>query len=130
MASKPRKAVQTATGQQVRAWYAADPSRVPEDAPFTLVDRNGNPARGRLKPSAITTYNEGNDEGFVYAEGNVKTVTLPYTQVSPKGRKTKKTVNLPLSDIRTLAGAPEGKGPLSQAALAKAGDAYAASLKG
>lgn len=112
-----------ATAKTVRAFFRQNPDLVPEGAEKFLNEK----ARGRMPRVVSEIFAE--KSGMVYAEGNTETVTLTYRHTQPSGRTVKKTVDLPLAEVRRLAGDKAGKrGRLSAAALEAAGEAYPKSL--
>lgn len=118
------KNIKTATPADVRTFLTANPDLIPEGS--TVGDR------GRLSQAVKDVYVAHHpDTEIVKAPTVVQknvTKTLTYTHIQPSGKKVKKTVDLPVAEIRALAGAkPVGR--LSAAAMEKAGEAYAAQAK-
>lgn len=113
----------------VRQFFTDNPGLVPEgDKTVGTPPEIG--FRGRVSAKAKQIFAEKNPN-TVFAEGksapkNAATQTLTYQHRQPSGRTVKKTVDLPLSEIRSLAGdAAATRGRLTPAALEAAGNAYA-----
>lgn len=120
-----KRKVTPAIAKDVRSFFKQHTDLVPEGAEKSLAQG----ARGRLNPKAVEVFNA--QSGMVYAEGNKAepTVTIPVTKADANGRSRTRKVEVPVSGARALAGDLAGaRGRLSPAALAGAGEAYAASL--
>lgn len=85
-------------------------------------------ARGRLHPDVRDAYNADRKPSEQYRETAPKTVQISYKHTTASGTRTKR-VFIPETEARTLAGDKAGaRGPLSKAALAAAGEAFAKAL--
>lgn len=94
----------------------------------SLVGKGPNGARGRLAPTAVEDF-ESQVKGYVYAgEKSVKeqrTITLPATKPNARGARLKRPTELPVSQVRALAGHKPGQvGRISSADIAKATEAF------
>lgn len=109
-----------ATSKDVRNWYAKPKNRngLPEKAHKSIETS----CKGRVNTDAIKKFNaHSHEHGMKYAEGQEPVVALTYKAKNHR----QVTVHLPRSEVRALAGKPNGKGPLSKADLTFAGEVYA-----
>jgi hypothetical protein len=102
----------------IRKAFAAGEFSVPDGTNLASVTA---PIRGRLNPAIAAAYVAAN-KGTIYSEKSVaekRMVTLPLVKRSAKGASLKRPEAFPVSEVRTLAGAPS-KGRLSREHLATA----------
>lgn len=120
-----------ADSKTVRSYFLENPKFVPEG------DKTVGPksaGRGRISQPAREVFAKKTGVvGFYEKPSKVKsvpqTVTLTYKHVQPSGRKVNKTVDLSMTEVRTLLGpeAPQ-RGRLSAASLEAASVAYVETL--
>lgn len=98
----------------------------PDAALASLVGKNGDGrVRGRLNPLAVEAFNS-QVKGEQYAgeksqvEGAGKSITLPLTKMTAAGARVKRPEDMPLREVRRLAGVEGKKGRLSKDDVARA----------
>lgn len=119
--SKSLKSVPLTTSE-VRAFYAENPTLIPEGAEKCV--RVGN--KGRVSPAAVKVVEKATGRKFGEGASVKNLVTVEYIKPNAKGAKIRKSVLLPITEVRALAGVPSAqKGRPSKAMFAKAGEALA-----
>jgi len=112
-----------ATSKDVRLFFDNHKKMIPAGAEKSVQVS----CKGRIKPEAIAVFNK--HSGMQYTEGNRRHIDVPYVKMSADGKRLRRIVSLPEPEVRMLCAKVAGKrGPLSQAALAYAGEQYAKTL--
>lgn len=120
-----------ATAPVVRAAFAEGLFTVPEGvSDASLVGTNGGPVRGRIHPALVAALVAAHPRKFVAPEPSSNAAPKVEKTVAVERRNAKgrllKPANLPISEVRALAGKPGSKGRLGAADLKAAAAALAA----
>lgn len=110
------KQVRKALGSDVRAYFQANPERIPEGKTIGK--------RGRFAPEVQKRFNEDNKGSMRYTEGNVKTIPLKVRVESKKtpGNFRNEVRDFPVDVVRAAAGLDGRRGPLPKTALVTAAE--------
>lgn len=95
----------------VREWAVANLDKIADDGHKCLSDN----ARGRLHPEVVTAFNRSH-RTKQYGVGTKveKTVKVLVSPDASEGRKTPRTVTMPISEVRSLAGVEGRRGRISK----------------
>ncbi len=119
--SKSLKSVPLTTSE-VRAYFAENPTKIPAGAEKCV--RVGN--KGRVSPAAVAVVEKATGRKFGEGASVKNLVTVEYVKPNARGAKIRKSVLLPISEVRTLAGVPTNqKGRPTKDMFQKAGEALA-----